>query len=1009
MLPITTAAQFYVTGDDPGRLKWYRMDTDNYSIIYPEGTDSLARVYGSKLEKFRIPVSRTAGYIYNKRLPVIMHAYNAQSNGSVAWAPERMDLFTIPSPYNPEPLSWSTLLSVHESRHIAQMQFGMTDALKPGNWIFGQMWNILVSILYPGMDMIEGDAVIIETALTKSGRGRTADFLNYYRVAFDQGDSRSWSQWRFGSQKNYTPDYYALGYLTYGGIRYLYDCPHYMDSLYHLAARKPYNLFAKRTNSKNITGGKIISDVFPEVRDTVNRLWREDAAVRAPFIPMEQITETPDIYTDYTRNVIIDNTLYSVKDGFRNTDILVRIDSCGKETRIADFSSQTGQIEAVKGKEGSLLMWSENIPDRRWSMKTDSRLRYMKISEDGSHSSKKSFKTKSELLYNPDIDKSGTRSAFIEYHIEGGSSLIVKENPGTDASRTHVIAAPDGLQLIETAWLGEEIYVSGLSDDGFGIYRGDLAFNTIETILEPQPVKIKWFRSLDDELYFTSDRTGVNELYHLNPSNGELRQKTVTRYGAEDFVYTEDRKWVFYSSQTMEGKMIFRTPTDSLIDRKVDFRDLHHYHIAEKMAQQEKVEDFTTTEVTFSEPRRYSKVGNMFKVHSWAPLYVSVDNIMNMSFDRVYRAASLGLSGIMQNSLSTGVGEFGYSAHKDPYNSSRWRHSGHFKFTYSGLYPVIETSIDINDRGARQYRAMKVTSGDKTRIGVSSNEVSSPYVEADITMYIPWNFSSGGWYRGVIPQFSYNISNDFFNTGMAILEEYTSTEDDGIDYPSPSFASYKEGENHIMQRMTASVRGYTMMGTTNSNVFPKWGIGLEAGASSCLEEYAFFSPMGYLYSYGYIPGIFPYQGVKLTFMHQHKLRTESYFGQAIVNIAPRGFNGNSALLSNLSIYNDSLTKISADYAIPISIGDISIFKGLFYIKRLVITPHFDYTFIKDGGLFSTGADLAIDLNSILYIGWPCSFGITYSYNGGKSFAPLNKNFGLQLGHHHVGPFFNVTF
>ena len=38
------SAQFYATGDDPGRLKWYSMDTDNFRIIYPEGNDSLARV-----------------------------------------------------------------------------------------------------------------------------------------------------------------------------------------------------------------------------------------------------------------------------------------------------------------------------------------------------------------------------------------------------------------------------------------------------------------------------------------------------------------------------------------------------------------------------------------------------------------------------------------------------------------------------------------------------------------------------------------------------------------------------------------------------------------------------------------------------------------------------------------------------------------------------------------------------------------------------------------------------
>ena len=227
LLPISLGAQFYVTGDDPGRAKWYTIDTDNFSIIYPEGTDSLARSYGYKLEKYRLPVSRSTGYLNKGRMPVVLHAYNG-ANGSVAWAPQRMDMFTIPTAYNPEPLPWSTMLSVHEGRHVTQMQFGMTESHRPISFAFGEMWNILASVVYPGMANIEGDAVVAETALTKSGRGRTADFLNYYHVAFDNGDFRSWAQWRYSSQRRYTPTYYALGYMHEGGMRYFYDYPSYM-------------------------------------------------------------------------------------------------------------------------------------------------------------------------------------------------------------------------------------------------------------------------------------------------------------------------------------------------------------------------------------------------------------------------------------------------------------------------------------------------------------------------------------------------------------------------------------------------------------------------------------------------------------------------------------------------------------------------------------------------------------------------------------------------------------
>ena len=95
LLPIAASAQFFVTGDDPGKLKWNHIDTESYRVIYPQGADSLARVYACKLEKYKIPVSRTSGYKTGdgdgKIMPVVIHAYN-DANGSVAWAPKRMDL-----------------------------------------------------------------------------------------------------------------------------------------------------------------------------------------------------------------------------------------------------------------------------------------------------------------------------------------------------------------------------------------------------------------------------------------------------------------------------------------------------------------------------------------------------------------------------------------------------------------------------------------------------------------------------------------------------------------------------------------------------------------------------------------------------------------------------------------------------------------------------------------------------------------------------------------------------
>ena len=996
LIPSLAQAQFYVTGDDPGKLKWRFIETDNFKVIYPAGCDSLARKYAFELEKYKVPVSRTTGYMVGegdgKLMPAVVHAYNA-NNGSVAWAPKRMDLFTIPTAYEPDPLPWSTMLAVHEGRHITQMQFGMTNNQRPLSYVFGEMMNILVSLIYPGLYLIEGDAVMAETALTHSGRGRTADFLNYYRIAFDQGDFRSWERWLFGSQKYYAPDYYALGYMAFGGIRHFYDYPTFMKDGYDMASYKLLNLspFMYKI-TENRTGVKF-RETFREVCDTMQCMWEKDAQARAPFIYSEEISKETDVYTNYSGTVLNNSDIYTIKSGYLDTPKLIRIDKDGKEQTITNLPYETSNLQIHDGR----LYWSEDKPDERWSLKSDSWIR----SIDLNGKNKNKVTDLEFLLYNPSFSEK--KMAATRYFPEGGSALYIDGE---------TIMAPDSLQVVETAWIGDTIYATAISDNGYGIYsyNGDW-----DMILAPEPVKICDLRTHKNELSFVCDRTSVYELYHLNPVTGDLHQKTVTRYGAKDYAYSEDGKYLYYSSPTLTGMQIYRTPVDSLVDRSVDYTKKYKYVVADGLAEQERkiaqcygYEDAVDNnpDVYISEPKKYRKAAHAFHIHSWAPVYVSVDNIMNMSFDHIFQAASLGASAIMQNSLATGVGEFGYSAHKDPYDNSKWRHSGHFKFTYSGLYPVIEASIDINDRAARQFNVTAFRKGEATSISMQSKELNAPFFNGRISAYIPFNFTSGGWYKGFIPRLSYRITNDMFNTSISVLEQ----PETGI-YPSwyQPFVGTTNGKNTFRHYLSGSLRAYSVLPTTNSAAYPRWGIGAEVGASTNLECSKILSPMGYAYLYGYVPGITREQGLKLSLMHQQKLDDRAIFGQPIVNVMPRGLASEGSLANYISIHNPSITKVSADYAIPIYIGDTTIGRGFIYIKRLCLTPHVDYTRAGSTDLVSLGSALTFDLNGLIWIRWPVSIGATYSYSGLADYNIVKSQTGLDMSPHHVGAVFNVSF
>ena len=1001
LTPFTASAQFFVTGDDPGKLKWLSIESENFKIIYPEGNDSLAYLYGRNLERFRIPVSRSMRYLpcgpdnpFNHKMEIVLHTYYG-NNGSVAWTPKRMDLYAIPGAYAPEPSPWNEHLAVHELRHVSQLQFGLTQTLKPGNYVLGQMWNGLASILYPGVEFMEGDAVIAETAFTKSGRGRTSDFLNYYRVAFDNGDYRKWGHWRFPSQRDYMPNHYALGYLCLGGIRYLHGSPTLMGDALHLSAKNPLKFSSVYNKIEEASGKKFLA-AFMEVCDTLGKVWKAEADSRAPYIPKEQVTKEPKIYTNYSSIAFAVDEMYAIKKGFVHTATLVRINPEGKEKFMEYMSSQVSDLRS--DAEGG-IWWSENKTDERWTLQTGAVIKRKK----GSKTRKIG---KNALRYNPAPSPFEKKFSVSEYRIKGETALQILDDSGRVL---HSFEVPDTLQPVQTAWLREnDIYASAISDNGYGIYHIDVRNGMWSNVLCPQPVMIKDLRTYGQELTFVSDRTGVNEFYHFNPISGELRQKTSIRHGGESFCYSPDGEYLYYTSPTMKGNQVYRTRTEDLFNKDADFTVYHKYVIAEALTKQEKELASQAGEAlfptdsmsTFSQPKRYRKFPHAFNVHSWAPAYISVNNIMNMSFDKFYQALSLGASGLIQNDLSTAVGEFGYSAHKDPYNKAKWRHSGHIKFTYTGLYPVIETSIDFNDRALRQYNitTFKEDTGGYTEL--RSRELDSPYFQGNIAVYIPFKFTDGGWNSGFIPKVSYTFTNDRFNTSLVMM----SAENGGIA-GYPTFVGNSEGKNILRQYLSTSVRGYTMLLTPNSAVFPRWGIGLELGSYLNLGLGKYISPAGYAYAYGYIPGFTREQGIKLTALHQQKLSSNTPYGQSVVNVLPRGLQKETALMSSLSITNPSMTKVSIDYAAPIFIGNPVLGINIFAIKRLVLTPSFDCMFFgKKAGLWSASMDVVLDFESIATLVFPVSLGITYSFNGG-----FNNTFNNEtMGRHFFGPVFNIS-
>ena len=968
----SAGAQFYTAGTDPGYLRWYSIESPYYKIIYPQGADSLARSYARLMEQFRVPVGRSIGQTpqagrWNRKFPVVLHTHHLVTNGSVGYAPARMDLFTTPEAYGGDPVSWNIQLAAHEPRHQAQLEKMERSGLTKGlSYLVGQGGAPLGWALYLSSVRGEGDAVAVETGLTSGTRARTADFLNYMQVAFDQGDWRNLTRWSRGSYKYYAPDYYKAGYVLVAGTRYLYHNPSYISEGMALAVKKPW-LFSSFNYDRIVKGysGKKAEKSFRDVMGAFNDVWQADAAARAPFLELSEVTRAEAFPLTYSSLCNAEGTLYALRSGYLRTPELVTIEG-GQVKAVRTFASRASRLSIDAPHRR--LYWSEVLPHPRWDLSGSSVVRYLDLS-----SGKTRDLTRGTRYFNPKPSPDGLTLAVAEYAVDGSTFLALLS--AVDGLVLKRFAAPEGIQLTESAWLGNQVYCAGISHGGYGIYRVS-AQGEWEEVLEPSHQKLVNLEEVDGGLEWVSDRTGVNELYRYLPAEGRLLQLSSTRYGATDFCHAGDT--LYCVSQTRQGKLVFSLPSASLAAREVRFQDLHTYPIEDAITAQERAlgpgPDFSQ-EVTLSAPKRYYKLAHPMQLHAWLPFYANADAIMNGSGDFSYQTLAPGATGFFQNTLGTLMGQAGFALHRDPDKAQGWRGALHAKFTYTGQYPVIEAQIDYGDRQARQYSYNQIQSGNKVTHTYTSGLRGVPLLSGSLKAYVPFASRKSGLLYGFIPQVSYSFANNIYSLDPV---KYVQPADSSAMYRLEEVGS--NGHNVMMQRLTASARAYIMLPRAHSQIYPRCGLGLEAGYSVRPVASVNFRPSVYGYAYAYLPGLWRTQGLKLTGTIQQQLG-EAIFGESTVNMVPRGFSA-SGISAYLASHYRMQWKATADYAIPIFVGDLCI-PMIGYIRNFVLTPHADYLGLDKDNLWSAGADLVANMGELFIMSTDIRLGASFSYLGGS--------------------------
>ena len=930
--------QFYEYGQDAGTLRWYKFRTPNFTVIHPEGVDSLALAFARKLEYYYPHLGKGLDHQHS-RMPVIIHNESSFSNGVFVWAPKRLEIFTNPDPngYNQD---WLTQLALHEGRHAVQIDKLNQGFTKGLYFLAGEQGVGAMAIFLPYW-YLEGDAVDAETRLSATGRGRQPSFEMPLKAQMLEADKLwSFSKATMGSYKDFIPNHYQLGYLMVRHGRRSYGDKFWID-FQQYAARKPYLLNPTWFSMKQYGLGSK-KQFYEEALTFYRDHWLSTAAERQ-YTPMEEWkTKRKRHYTSYTFPHAVSTTkLLALKTGINRIPEFVLIESSGKEKRVfRPGFLNSGRISY----SGDKIVWDEFVPDTRWSNRNYSILRSYDLL-----TGKVKKLGKRTRYYAPAVSKDGTRIVAVEQTEKQQFNLAILD---MDGLKDRIIPSPENRFLQHPCWMDHDsaIVVLVSEESGKSIYSYSLESGEWNRLFDAGMDDISYPTVRGMRIYFSGTFSGIDNIFCYHTGADEVFQLTSSRFGAFQPQLSSDDSTLFYSNYTANG---YGTGILKLDEAQwkplVDVKDHSEQIDYEQTPEEIMIDSLSGEEKDLEvEKRRYRKPLHLFNFHSWLPAYFDyLDPELTLSPEEL--PVSLGVSLISQNRLSTAVSQLGYE-YKDGF------HIFHSGIKFKGRYPVVNLYFDYGG----EPDVILWREGDSV--------LALPQdIRFTAQTYVPLRLNTGKFLTLIQPGIDYSFRRDV---------QYEESEE-----------VYKVGAHYLYSRLYAT--SYLRKG--QRDILPRLGATLNGGYYTAPGNRVIGSvAIGGITAY--LPGILRHQTIRLSAYYQQQYPLDMSHPAFISLLSmPRGMQER--------VYGEILIRYSADYVFPLLYPDLELGPVLFLkrIRAALWTDYMEGTNVivfepdphyEDRNYWTCGMDLVADMN-ILRISFPLSVG------GRVSYAPETGNVGFE--------------
>jgi len=873
-------AQYYVLGDDPGGIHWKQIITANFQIIYPSSFEIKAQRMASILDRSYLFAGNTLHH-HPAKISVILHTNTVRSNGFVAWAPARIELFTTPF-QDIYAQDWLEQLAIHEFRHVVQID--KIDSELPAilRIILGEQAAALAIGFYLPFWFLEGDAVATETALSHTGRGRVPSFEMELKAQSIEKGLYSYDKAYLGSYRDYVPDYYQLGYQMVAGVRSKYGSESWSKVLSQVA-HKPLSLNPFSFAIKQVTGTNLTT-TYDTIFNSLKKSWvaKDNASDKTEF---KIITKPEQGYASYQYTYPLnDSTYFAVKYSMDNLTRFVLISSKGEEKII--FTPGSLFEESITCGNGKVL-WIESKPDVRWTHREFSLLRNLNLSNGAIYEHKYS-----EKIYAPCLSVDGKHLAAVKVDQNNRCSIVLL-TPESGKIEKETTLAKD-LFILTPSWSDDNtgLIAVVLGKEGKSLAKIDPYTGFVDLLMPSTYNELRRPVKRGNWVYFTGSIEGVDDVYALNLDSRKIYRITKSRFGVRDVQPTCDGKNLIYSNYTSDGYKMVKNQLVPFNYSAMDSVKSFNYILADKLNAQEKgVIDFSVNDTATYQSKTYSKLSHLFNFHSWAPVHIDLAN------DQI----TPGLSLMSQNKLSTAITQLGYD-YSAISKTGKWV----AEFDYTGFFPVFKLKGDYG-REKSQYFEINTTRNLVSHVVSKDTQmVSFSYKILNINGIVntPLNLSHGTWNRLLQPEFQIG---------------YTQVWQDRL---SP----FSNG-NYIL--LTSRLYAYNTMQLSLRDLQPAIGQIIDLNYHSSPTEKGNSYPIWTAEETLYFPGLVRHQGLRIYSGYQHKQSAGNSSTDYI--FYPRGY---------LNLQNSRLFCLKSDYILPVFYPDWSLGR-LTYLKRISLRIFYD--------------------------------------------------------------------